>query len=556
MTQAPPFEMRFDPRTIKHLGVKMYSTLPPALAEIIANSYDADAHRVTVKLHEDNGQPSAIEVIDDGSGLSQDEIRDKFLIIGRDRREDDGDQPSPKYGRMPIGKKGLGKLALFGLAKKIQITTVNEGKRNTFLLDWDALTSSSGTYHPIAIELDAPTDSPDGTTVTLTNLKRKSRFDASGLADSLSRYFIIDATFSIKIIGPDGQEHDVTNARRYKSLTVQFQWDIDDPESNLIPETSPYHGLIKGRLITAKKPIPPSSQLRGITLFSRKKLVNLPEFFSVSTSSHFFQYLTGWITVDFIDDLGEDVISTNRQSLEWDHPEMTELRTRLSSIVAQVGREWREKRIQRRDDELAEEAGIDTKEWIDTMPANVQEHTRRILDYASKEEAADNFKDIVHELYAIIPKYPLLHWRHLHSELRGRVKEYYTNRQYGHAAEQATQIFCENLKNLTNLNIDGQDLVNKCFGSPPFKTPPRVQLNALSSESETNIQIGQGHLSRGLITGFRNPINHDPMDRVVPGVFSELDCLNILSLVSYLLARLDNAQINQPLSRGSIENKA
>lgn len=25
------FEMKFDPRTIEHLGVRMYSTLPPAL---------------------------------------------------------------------------------------------------------------------------------------------------------------------------------------------------------------------------------------------------------------------------------------------------------------------------------------------------------------------------------------------------------------------------------------------------------------------------------------------------------------------------------------------
>jgi len=38
-----PLEMRFDPQTINHLGLRMYSTLPPALAEIISNSYDADA---------------------------------------------------------------------------------------------------------------------------------------------------------------------------------------------------------------------------------------------------------------------------------------------------------------------------------------------------------------------------------------------------------------------------------------------------------------------------------------------------------------------------------
>jgi hypothetical protein len=45
MTESP-FEMRFDPQTIKHLGVRMYSRLAPALAEIISNAYDADANNV------------------------------------------------------------------------------------------------------------------------------------------------------------------------------------------------------------------------------------------------------------------------------------------------------------------------------------------------------------------------------------------------------------------------------------------------------------------------------------------------------------------------------
>ncbi|HDC4371601.1 TPA: hypothetical protein O8L32_004737 [Enterobacter cloacae] len=40
------FRMTFDPKTIEHLGVKMYSTLPPALAELISNAYDADSENV------------------------------------------------------------------------------------------------------------------------------------------------------------------------------------------------------------------------------------------------------------------------------------------------------------------------------------------------------------------------------------------------------------------------------------------------------------------------------------------------------------------------------
>ena len=41
-------EMKFDPKTVKHLGLKMYSTLPAAVSEIISNSYDAYAKQVGV----------------------------------------------------------------------------------------------------------------------------------------------------------------------------------------------------------------------------------------------------------------------------------------------------------------------------------------------------------------------------------------------------------------------------------------------------------------------------------------------------------------------------
>ena len=64
-----PLEMRFDPQTINHLGLRMYSTLPPALAELISNSYDADAEKVTITLSEAGGTPKEIKIEDDGIGL-------------------------------------------------------------------------------------------------------------------------------------------------------------------------------------------------------------------------------------------------------------------------------------------------------------------------------------------------------------------------------------------------------------------------------------------------------------------------------------------------------
>jgi len=111
--------------------------VPPAIAELISNAYDADASQVTIKLIEDDESTKTIIIADDGDGLSYNEINDKFLVIGRNRRIDDGDEPSKKFSRRPTGKKGLGKLALFGVANTITIRTIKNRLLNEFILDWE-----------------------------------------------------------------------------------------------------------------------------------------------------------------------------------------------------------------------------------------------------------------------------------------------------------------------------------------------------------------------------------------------------------------------------------
>jgi len=541
MTESP-FEMRFDPQTIKHLGVRMYSRLAPALAEIISNAYDADANNVTIVLTEENGIPKEIRIEDDGTGISHDEINSKFLVIGRNRRDYEGDKPSKKYNRLPTGKKGLGKLALFGLAKTITISTRQAGKQNQFVLDWHDLIAARGSYRPRAISINTDTSDADGTAIKMTGLKRKTAFDFNGLADSLSRIFIFDNNFNLVLESPSGDRTSIDNKRKYGLLNKEFEWNLE--ATFLVPSKSEYHGKINGHLITSGKPITPSSGLRGITLFSRGKLVNAPEFFSSSTSSHFFQYLTGWISVDFIDLLDDDVISTNRQSIDWEHPDMAKLRKFLSGIVSKVNTDWRKRKKEKKAADLKEKTGIDTANWTNTLPDDVKENTKRIIETLGGEDALEKYTPVIKALHDIIPEYPLLHWRHLHDDLKERIKSYYEHKQYGDAASQGVQIYCEIIRKLTGRSEDGRDLVNRIFGSSPFDNIPEIQLNDLDTESLKNIQEGQGHLSRGVVTGFRNPISHGPIDTNVPALFTELDCLNILSLVSYLITRMNNAKVN------------
>src|SRR5690606_2370124 len=109
---------------------------------------------------------SSIIVQDDGDGMSAKDIQEKFLVIGRNRRED-GDKPSRRFNRLATGKKGLGKLALFGLANKITINTVKDGLLNVFELDWDDLLSSGSVYNPNYTKENEETTRSNGTFIKL-----------------------------------------------------------------------------------------------------------------------------------------------------------------------------------------------------------------------------------------------------------------------------------------------------------------------------------------------------------------------------------------------------
>lgn len=529
-------KMTFDPKTIEHLGVKMYSTLPPALAELISNAYDADASKVVLEFKE-IGTKKFISVQDDGLGMDSDDIQKKFLVIGRNRRKDDGDNPTPRFGRYATGKKGLGKLALFGLAKEIRIDTVKNNKRNRFVLNWNDLLNASGEYNPRIEINNEDTNQPNGTTIRLAELKRQTPFDLESLADNLSKIFIVDDDFCVLIKKKNGSFLGINNERRYKGFNKQFEWNID----SLIPEGNQYKGKLEGVLYTSETPIRPNSGLRGISIFSRGKLVNNPEFYSNSTSSHFFQYLTGWISADFIDNLDDDVISTNRQSIDWDNIEMAHLREFLSSIISKVNNDWRNKRKEKKVSDVKDITGIDTDSWVNTMPDDIKVKASKIIDFLDKEDAIENYSPIIKTLHEIIPEYPMLHWRHLDEKIKDRIKQYYVNKQYGLAADQGTKIYCEIIREITGLEIDGRALTDKVFSA----NNPVIKISDLSTQTGKSMQEGQHFLSTGVMSSFRNVASHMPVDKLIPGKFSELDCLNILSLLTFLLERIKGAEVNK-----------
>ncbi|MCO4166056.1 ATP-binding protein [Actinobacillus suis] len=382
-------EMKFDPNVITHLGIQMYSTLPPVVAELVSNSYDAEAEDVNIFLNDKSDEKSII-IEDNGHGMSFEEINQKFLVIGRNRRKEEKSEKSKNGKRDVIGKKGIGKLAFFGIANEITISTIQNYKQTTFLLDWEEMQnqeSEKGTYHPKILDHKKSVDKESGTIIKLMKIKRKSKFDAKDLAHSLSAYFQVfnEEDFNVFIYHNDDNKKSpfpVTNDLRYEGIDTLVTWESPWNELKLNSDEEKtcenYLEKITGKLIAGGRETIPE-KMRGVALFSRGKLVNKYSFYGLSATSFGYSYITGWLNVDFIEDFPGDVISTDRGSLNWELDETKRLEEVLQIMIKKLYNFQKSKREQDKQEKIERDLGINFEEWYATLPKHERVLAKKIM---------------------------------------------------------------------------------------------------------------------------------------------------------------------------------
>lgn len=544
-------QLRFDPRTIEHLGIKMYSQLPYALAELVANSYDAGAENIDIKLYDEDPSNKTIMVIDDGEGMSYKEVGEKFLVIGRKRRDTDDSRNNAK-GRRITGKKGVGKLALFGIGKNIRIETSKQGEveKTAFVLDWDSILSeSSGTYFPQTEIVYKENPQKCGTKIVLTNLTRLSGFDLQSTAISLSKLFNwIDDSIRITLSLNDSEPILLTRELKYDGMEREFEWDVQDIIANIDCDYI-YKDKLTGRILSSKKPM--KQDLRGITLYVNGRLANIPSYFGVSEAGHTFSYLSGWIDADFLDEFENDLISTDRQSISWDLPEAAELQSVLQKIVRYLVHDWSTKRKEAKQQRTSQRSGINIQEWYDTVPPTLQPKLSAVVSRVSDKSEIDDedFSAVVKEIYDLIPPYTYYHYRLLHEKVQDASRQYYIDKNYYAAFQEAMKRYKNAVKDKSGTPAtEDLDIVSKAFGrgklletTAHFQTRPDG--HPFSQQTLGNIEDGQLSLSRGVVQGGRDVVSHEEhVDLMKSGLFTEKDCLDLLGLLSHLFKRLEESE--------------
>lgn len=367
-------EMKFDPKTIEHLWISLYSKLPTVLSELISNSWDADSDSIEIDFIDTKDKE--IHYRDDGIGMTFDEINSKFLMIWRDRRKSDHSDITVMKNRKVIWKKGLWKLSVFWIAKEVEVTTVKGGIKNHFIMDIEKILSSEWSYEPEIIEENQSSTEKDGTQIILRKITRKTDFNTKDIGISISKKFLILDQINLKLFHNWIETVKVTNEMKFEWFLKEFNWIFPNTDFNFWYKNS---GNIKWEIMTLKTPVK-DTEMRGIYLTSRGKIVNNASFYGLRDNDNYNLYVTGYLEVDFIDELVEDVISTDRQSLNWENEEIIELIDFLHFTIKKIWNEWRKKRAEVKKEDIKNIEWIDIKEWQDKLPTYQRELSNKIIN--------------------------------------------------------------------------------------------------------------------------------------------------------------------------------
>lgn len=278
-------------------------------------------------------------------------------------------------------------------------------------------------------------------------------------------------------------------------------------------------------------------------------MVNAPEFFGVGESSHFYSYLTGWLDVDFVDEQDDDIISTDRQSLSWELPITLELRDNLKQLLSYIEKDWREKRKTKREQNITIKTKVDVSQWYPTLTPDIQKGVEKIVSSVveNSELEDDKQSEVIGALHSLIPEYAQYHWRRLHQTVQNASYNDYTRADFYRAVAETIKRYENVVQEKSGHSEDGQGLMMSVFGTGTnkllvCKNYKKTNGTDFSNSTKENIEEGQKFMSAGLMRGVRNPIAHEEIQQLKEsGLFTENDCLDMLSLLSHLFRRLDDA---------------
>ena len=426
MSSEHKYGMTISLNVLNHLGLSLYSNTPAVLAEVIANAWDADATEVNVDF---DRFENTITITDNGVGMDQDDINTKYLYVGYQKRDPAKGVLRTRSGRLPMGRKGIGKLSLFSIAEQFAVYSQKaDCSEQALLMDAEKLKaaidkeapSSPGNYHPEPIEFDVDLGS-HGTRVRIERLKKVKLTAASvsALRKRIARRFGIIGTqhdFSVFI---DGELVTFKDRDYFHKARFIFQYggydyaqhcanlDKDDQTGDPLSfnrdnrfnaaGVAQADGVneVNGWIAIARHSNDLDDQdqednLNKITVAVRWKVALEDILKEYRLGGMITKYIFGEINADFLDDDAEpDIATSSRQGIAEDDPRYLALRAFLERELKRI---WTDtNRLKdRKGLEQALASNPHIKEWYEKLrPKSLQDSAKKIfaaIDKAGVDE--------------------------------------------------------------------------------------------------------------------------------------------------------------------------
>jgi len=392
------YTMKMSLNVLKHLGLYLYSNVPAVLSEVVANSWDADAENVWIDIVP---KEDRIVITDDGDGMTQAEVNGRYLTVGYSRREDKekGRKITLKWKREVMGRKGIGKLSLFSIAKCVELHTIRDGKKSALRMaihDIEkAIRDDGGTYHPKALPAGV-VEIEKGTRIILTGLKKRTDQAGPALRRRLARRFSIigeEHHFTVEL---DGTPIKITDRDYFHK--IQYLWRYGKKEDTKeytdhcgsLGHNGHHDGIItvdgtsyqiKGWIGTVGKPSAlkdPDDNLNKITIMVRGKLAEEDILEHFNEGRIYTKYLIGEINADFLDlDDQADCATSSRQSINEDDPRYVALRDFIFARLNDIRDKWDELRKKEGTEKAKEIPAVG--EWFDNLKPGPKKRAKALL---------------------------------------------------------------------------------------------------------------------------------------------------------------------------------
>ena len=238
---------RFDVSTFRLIGRDLITDRVTALFELVKNCYDANAQNVNV-IFENVGagkKQAIIRIEDDGYGMSFEDIRDKWMVIGTSSKRVRPYSPNP-FNRKCVGEKGIGRFAVDKLGDKVSVITKKKGAEKWLKvdIDWTAYYTEIEKETDIRLFTDVENvytyndaENPDasGTKLIITSIrepwtKKEIEHLMREISKIISPFANLSYPFKVRVFAPefDIDQESIRTLDDFNNATISLNIDFDE----------------------------------------------------------------------------------------------------------------------------------------------------------------------------------------------------------------------------------------------------------------------------------------------------------------------------------------